>query len=156
MRTMKAADLATGVFITLLGVVTLAASLQIKGQAGERLSPATLPILVGCMILAAGILQTQAAWRYKGDEKIVAWPGSFGRKRVLINIGLMAVYEALLEPLGFVLSTLIYITAGVWYLGKYRWWTPPLTGLLSAVVVLLVFIDFLGLSFPLGPLELFL
>ncbi len=154
MRTLRSADLATGVFMTLLGIVTLSQSCQIKGQAGERLSPATLPILIGFMILAAGIMQFYAGWRYKGEEKIIAWPDDFGRKRVLISIGLMIVYLALLEPLGFVLSTLVFITAGVWYLGKYHWWVAPLTGLLSALVVLLVFIDFLGLSFPLGPLEL--
>ena len=155
MRTFKAADLATGVFLILLGIVALAAATQIQGQAGERLSPATMPILVGFMILAAGLGQTVIAWRYKGEEKPIAWPDRPGRRRVLIMIGIMIVYMALLEPLGFPLATLIYITAGTWFLGRYRWWVAPLCGVLSALTVLFVFNDFLGLSFPLGPLELF-
>lgn len=154
MRTLKSADLATGAFVAILGIVTLVASVQIKGQASERLSPATLPILIGCMLLAVGATQLVTAWRYAGEERIIAWPNARGRRRVLINIGLMVAFLALLEPLGFPLATLIYITAGVWYLGGYRWWVPPTTGLLSALIVLFVFIDFLGLSFPIGPLEL--
>ncbi|HEX9017468.1 MAG TPA: tripartite tricarboxylate transporter TctB family protein [Chloroflexota bacterium] len=155
MRTLKAADLTVGVFMTLLAILTLSQAVQIKAQAGDRLSPATMPIVVGCMILAAGIAQVVVAWRYNGEEKIVAWPDRVGGRRVLINIGIMIVYLALLEPLGFPLATLVYITAGTFYLGRYRWWVAPLTGLLSSLTVLLVFIDFLGLSFPIGPLDLF-
>lgn len=154
MRTLKAADLATGVFLILLGIVALAAATQIQGQAGERLSPATMPILVGCMILAAGLGQIVVAWRYSGEGRLIAWPDPLGRRRVLIMIGIMIVYLALLEPLGFPLATLIYITAGTWFLGKYRWWVAPLCGILSALTVLFVFNEFLGLSFPLGPLDL--
>lgn len=154
MKTLKAADIATGVFMTLLGIVALAAATQIQGQAGERLSPATMPILVGCMILAAGLGQAVRAWRYTGEEKLIAWPDRLGKRRVLTMIGIMIVYMALLEPLGFPLATLIFITAGTWYLGRYRWWIAPLCGILSALTVLFVFNDFLELSFPLGPLDL--
>jgi putative tricarboxylic transport membrane protein len=155
MRTLRAADLVTGILMAFLGIVTLAAATKIQAQAGDRLSPATMPILVGCMLLAAGIGQIVIAWRFDGEEKVIAWPDSSGRRRVLISIGFMIVYLALLEPLGFPLATLIYITAGIWYLGRYRWWVPPLCGLLCALTVLFVFNDLLGLSFPLGPLDLF-
>ena len=154
MRTLRAADMATGIFMVLLGVVALVAATHIQGQAGERLSPATMPILVGCMILAAGLGQTVQAWRYNGEEKLIAWPDQLGKRRVLTMIGIMIVYMALLEPLGFPLASLIFITAGTWYLGRYRWWVAPLCGILGALTVLFVFNDFLGLSFPLGPLEL--
>ncbi len=153
-RTLKAADIAAGVFLSLLGVVALAASTRIQGQVGERLSPATMPILVGCMILAAGLGQTVLAWRYNGEEKPIAWPDRLGKRRVLAMISIMVVYMALLEPLGFPLASMLFITIGTWYLGRYRWWVAPLCGILSALTVLFVFNDFLELSFPLGPLEL--
>ena len=153
-RTLRAADLATGTFMTALAILTLIASFQISGTVGERLHPRTLPVIIGWMILAAGIALFVNGWRYRGEPKAIAWPDAMGKRRVLINIGLMVVYLALLEPLGFPVATLLYITAGVWYLGKYRWWVAPLCGLLSAITVLFVFIDFLGLGFPLGLLDL--
>ncbi|MCL4533817.1 MAG: tripartite tricarboxylate transporter TctB family protein [Bacteroidetes bacterium] len=154
-RTLRSADLATGAFMTILGILTLIASFQIAGNAGERVHPRTLPIIVGWMILAAGVTLFVNGWRYRGQPKILDWPDAQGSRRVLFSILLMIVFLALLEPLGFPLSTLIFITAGTWYLGRYRWWVPPLCGALSALTVLVVFIDFLELSFPLGLLELF-
>ncbi len=153
-RTLRAADLATGAFMTILGILTLVASFQIVGTAGERLHPRTLPVIIGWMIVAAGIGLLVSGWRYRGEPRIIDWPDPQGKRRVLTMILFMIVYMALLEPLGFPLATLVFITAGTWHLGRYRWWVAPLTGVLSALTVLFVFIDFLGLSFPLGLLEL--
>ena len=59
----------------------------------------------------------------------------------------------LLEPVGLPLGTLFFVSFLVWYLGRYRFWLAALCGLATALVVLLVFIVFLGLTFPIGPLE---
>ncbi len=153
-RTLRSADLATGAFMTILGILTLFASFQIAGNAGERVHPRTLPIIVGWMILAGGLTLFVGGWRYHGPPRFLEWPDTQGSRRVLVTIALMILYLALTEPLGFPLATLLFITVGTWYLGNYRWWVPPLCGLLSAITVLSVFMDFLELSFPLGLLEL--
>ncbi len=153
-RTLRAADLAAGGFLAVLGILTLIASFQIAGTAGERLHPRTLPVILGWMILAAGVALFVNGWRYRGEEKVIDWPDAKGKRRVLISILCMIVYMALLEPLGFPLATLLFIALLTRYLGHYRVWAAALCGLGSALVVLLLFIDFLGLSFPLGLLEL--
>jgi putative tricarboxylic transport membrane protein len=152
-RTLRSADLATGIFMIVLAILTLMASFQIEGTAGERVHPRTLPVILGWMVLAGGVALFVNAWRYQGQPKAIDWPDAQGGRRVLITIALMVVYLALLEPLGFPVATLLFITAGTWFLGRYRWWVGPLCGLVSALVVLFVFMDFLELSLPLGLLE---
>lgn len=153
-RTLRAADMAAGGFLTALGILTLIASFQIAGTAGERLHPRTLPVILGWMILAGGIALFVNGWRYRGEEKPIDWPSDTGGRRVWISILCIVIYMALLAPLGFPLATMVFITLLTWYLGRYRLWAAALCGLASAMVVLFLFIDFLGLSFPLGPLEL--
>ncbi|MGE5620425.1 MAG: tripartite tricarboxylate transporter TctB family protein [Sphingomonadaceae bacterium] len=153
-RTMRAADIAAGGFLTALGIVALMASFQIAGTAGERLHPRTLPIILSWMILAGGIALFVNGLRYRGEEKPIDWPSAKGRRRVLISILFIIVYMALLDPLGFPLATMMFITLLTRFLGRYRVWAAALCGLASGLVVLLLFIDLLGLSFPLGPLEL--
>jgi hypothetical protein len=62
-------------------------------------------------------------------------------------------YAALIEPLGFPLITTLFVTALAWYLGDYRPWAMLLLGAASGVIVYYVFMEFLGLNFPLGLLE---
>lgn len=154
MRTLRSADKATGIFLAILGLATLVASMQIAGIEGDRMHPRTLPILLGWMVLAAGLAMAIGARRYRGQEKLIDWPDSGGKRRVLVTLVTMMVYLALLEPLGFPLSTLLFISFLVWYLGRYRLRWAVLCGVATAAVVLFLFIMFLGLTFPLGPLEL--
>ncbi|MGI5835526.1 MAG: tripartite tricarboxylate transporter TctB family protein [Chloroflexota bacterium] len=154
MRTLRSADLATGLFLSGLAILTLLASMQIAGTAGERVHPRTLPVLLGWMILAGGIGLTVTGWRYRGEPKLIAWPDRDGTRRVLITLAGLVVYMATLESLGFPLSSLVFISFMVWYLGRYRLWAAILCGLASAAAILFLFIMFLGLTFPLGLLEL--
>lgn len=154
MRTLRSADLATGISLSALAIITLLASTQIAGTAGERLHPRTLPVILGWMILAGGILLAWNGWRYRGEPKPVGWPDREGVSRVLITLASLVVYLATLESLGFPLSSLLFISFLVWYLGRYRPWIAILCGLASAAAILFLFIMFLGLTFPLGLLEL--
>lgn len=153
-KSLRAADLATGIFLAAFSTVMLLASIQIAGTAGERLHPRILPVIVSTMLLIGGLGLAIAGWRSRGEPKPIDWPDAFGKRRVLIVIASMVVYLALLDPMGFPLATLLFITWQTWYLGRYRWWANLLCGLTSALVVLFLFVDFLGLSFPIGPLEL--
>jgi len=67
----------------------------------------------------------------------------------------LALYIALMNPLGMPISTALYIAFSVWYLrrGRHRVLVAVITGVISGVVVLYLFIHFLELSFPVGPLQ---
>ena len=151
MRTQRSADIAGGCFLALLGLVTLLAASQITGGLEERLPPRTLPYTVGVIILISGALLAIRSWRFRGEDPVIKWPDRRGTIRVLITLVSLGIYLALMEPLGLPLSTFLYVSFTVWYLGKYRIWYPLLIGFLSGSISYLVFIYLLELSFPPGP-----
>ncbi len=151
MRTQRSADIAGGCFLVFLGLVTLCAASRITGGLEERLPPRTLPYTVGVIILVCGALLAVRSWRLRGEDPAIKWPDRRGVIRVLITLVSVGVYLALMDPLGLPLSTFLYVSFTVWYLGKYRFWYPLLIGFLSGVISYLVFIYLLELSFPAGP-----
>ena len=151
LRTQRSADIAGGCFLVFLGLFTLFAASKITGGVEERLPPRTLPYTVGALILISGALVAIRSWRFHGEDPVIKWPDRRGTIRVLITLVSLALYLALMDPLGLPLSTFLYVSFTVWYLGKYRLWYPLLIGFLSGAISYLVFIYLLELSFPVGP-----
>jgi len=151
LRTQRSADIAGGCFLVFLGLFTLFAASMITGGLDERLPPRTLPYTVGVIILVSGALLAIRSWRFHGEDPVIKWPDRRGTIRVLITLITLGIYLALLDPLGLPLSTFLYVSFTVWYLGKYRIWYPLLIGFLSGAISYLVFVYLLELSFPAGP-----
>jgi hypothetical protein len=151
LRTQRSADIAGGCFLIFLGLATLFAASKITGGLEERLPPRTLPYTVGVIILICGALLAIRSWRLRGEDSVIKWPDRRGVIRVLITLVSVGVYLALMDPLGLPLSTFLYVSFTVWYLGKYRLWYPLLIGFLSGAISYIVFIYLLELSFPVGP-----
>ncbi len=152
MKTQRSADIACGIFLAALGVVVLIAARQITGGMEERLPPRTLPYVMGFTILIPGLLLSLRAWRFKGEDPKIHWPDRTGARHVIVVLLAMAVYVALITPLGMPISTGLFIAFTVWYL-----WTGLrgliyglITGAISGLVVYYLFIRFLELSFPVG------
>lgn len=155
MRTLKSADLATGTMLGLLGLATLLASRGIKGMAGQSLDPRTLPSLVGWGLLVIGGGIVLLATRYRGDPVPVQWPDRQGLRRIAVAFVSLVLYMGVMDSLGFPITTTFFVAGLSWYLGRYRVWASLLLGLVTGLLVHFVFIEFLGLGFPLGLLELF-
>ena len=159
LRTQKPADIASGAFFALLGLVIVIGAFRIStgmDGMGGHLPPRTLPLTMGIILFLSGVGLTLRAYLYGGEDPAIAWPDRTGAKRVLTALVILAVYIALIKPLGFPLSTWFYVSVMSWYLGKYRIPYCLLLGFLSGAVVYGLFIRFLELSFPVGSfLELF-
>jgi len=155
MQTQKSADMGAGCFIAFLGVVVLFAATKITGGLEERLPPRTLPYVLGFTILIAGIMLAVKSWRFQGENPAIKWPDKSGMARVIVVVVSLGTYIALIEPLGMPIATAIYVAFGVWYLwiGRHAILYAILTGLLSGATVFYLFIRFLELSFPVGPLQ---
>ena len=151
MRTQRSGDIAGGCFLAFLGLITIFAASRITGGLEERLPPRTLPYVVGVIILVSGALLAIRSWRFHGEDPVIKWPSRRGAIRILVTLVSLALYLALMNPLGLPLSTFLYVSFTVWYLGKYRLWYPLLIGFLSGAISYLVFIYLLELSFPVGP-----
>ena len=152
MKTQRSADIVAGCFLSILGLIVVFAAMGIKGGMDERLPPRTLPYVLGCTMIGAGAILAFKSWRPRGKETFINWPGRAGATRVLVTLASLAIYIALIELLGLPIDTLLFVSFLVWYLGRYRIIYSAMIGLVSAAVVYFLFIVFLELSFPVGPL----
>ena len=155
MKTTKSADITSGCLAVILGAVVLYAATGITGGMEERLPPRTLPYILGAAILAAGIMLVIRSWRFQGENPSIKWPDRRGAVRVIVILVSLAIYIALIDILGMPISTFLYVSFTVWYLwiGRHGIFVALITGSLSAAVVMYLFIQFLELSFPLGPFQ---
>jgi len=152
LRSQRKCDTVAGAFIALLGAVVIVAASQIRGDVEERLPPRTLPYVVGFMTFAGGLLLAVKSHRFRGEDPEIEWPEKDGWVRIGVNLLLLALFTALMDPLGMPITTALYVATAIWYMDRKRILAALLTGAGSAVVVYYLFIKLLGLTFPLGPL----
>jgi len=152
LRSQRKCDIVAGGVIALLGAVVILAASQIRGDVEERLPPRTLPYAVGFMTLAGGVALAVKSHRFRGEDPEIQWPEKDGWIRIGVNLLLLALYTALMNPLGMPIATALYVAAAIGYMDRKRILTALLAGAGSAAVVYYLFIRLLGLTFPLGPL----
>ncbi|QFT85247.1 Tripartite tricarboxylate transporter TctB family protein [Halomonas sp. THAF12] len=112
----------------------------------EAVGPKTFPHLL------AVVLSLSSLYLIVRPDPDNAWPWSRTGAELLIAVAVLIVYTALLQPLGFILSTLLALGTLCWRMGA-----PPVrayvTGGVAGVVVFLIFNFALDLALPLGPLS---
>jgi len=151
-KTLRAGDIASGIFLVIIGGVTLIAALQIRSSIGGMLHPATLPvILAGLLVVGGGWLIVRARAKSYTDQPI-DWPSREGWRNWGVALAMMMLYAALMQPLGFLLTTLLFITAFIWYFGKSKTWVAFAWGLGTVLFIYVLFIWLLQMAFPAGIL----
>lgn len=112
----------------------------------ETVGPETFPTMLA-VVLVAGSLYLMIKPDPDGQ-----WPVGKSAFELVISLVVLVVYTLLLEPLGFVIATTLAVGTLSWRMGAAP--RPAfLTGLLSAVVVFVLFNYGLSLSLPAGLLE---
>ena len=150
MKTLRPADIAVGCFLAVLGLFILYAASLIRVGVERALSPRTFPAVIGFLILSCGIGLAVKSWRFRGEDLKINWPD---REGIRINLGslvLMVIYTLLMNPLGFPLSTFLYVTASIWFLKPSKWITAILIGLIFGFISYYVFIRSAEALFPDG------
>lgn len=150
MKTQRSADIVVGFFITLLGIFVLFASTTITGGAAHRLPPRTFPIVVGSLLFFCGIGLVFKAWRLRGVDLVIKWPDREGIRTIAVTLAGLAVFIALMNPLGLPLAAFLYVTFSIWYLKRSKWLTAIVIGLMTGGISYYLFIRLLELSFPEG------
>jgi hypothetical protein len=154
LATRRSTDIATGVFLAVLGLTAAAAATGIDEGAGGQLHPRTFPMILGGLLVIGGAaLALQAAAAKSGGAKAIAWPDRDGRKMILIAMAGLAFYVAVSQLLGFIISTLIFVPGFIRFFGRYRYWVAGSCALGLAAFIYLVFIRLLQLTLPIGPLS---
>jgi len=149
MTTQRSADIFSGVFLAAIGAVVVIAAFELKSVFGERLPPRTLPVALGSVTILAGILLSVRAYLHKGESLVVDWPDREGWIRLAVTFTCLVVYLVLIETLGIAVSSLVFSFILIYYLDG-RWIRALCVGIITSIIIQVVFVTILQLSFPPG------
>jgi putative tricarboxylic transport membrane protein len=138
-------DRLTGLALLALAVAYGIAAGGYQAMIGDPLGPAVFPM---ALAITLGLLSLYLIVR---PDREPDWPrGRALLKQVLTLVAFVA-YAYLLEPLGFVVSTLLAVAVLGWLLGA-RLWQAGAAGVAIALVLFVLFDTLLGLPLPAGVL----
>ena len=151
------ADRIIFVLILVLAAVYFYATEQIYSyEFGDPLGPKAFPRLLGISLLITAALLLTEMWRARKTQPQNKKQQPAGDKRYLLVVGGVviwtAIYFRLFVPLGYLLSTTIYLLVLMAYFNRGRWTANVLTSVLFCVISYLLFTKALGVSLPRGVL----
>jgi putative tricarboxylic transport membrane protein len=141
-------DMIGGVLLILAGIGVILYSIRL--QVGTILSPLPgfFPFLVGFMIIVLSLILLIQG--FLGRSKA---PQPFGNwQRPSTMVACMSAYAAILEPLGYVLSTIFIAAITLRILGVMSWKVISLSSLILSVGAYFLFTRMLGVELPAGIL----
>ncbi|NVN55364.1 tripartite tricarboxylate transporter TctB family protein [bacterium Scap17] len=112
----------------------------------ESIGPETFPTLLSIVLALSSLY---LILRPDPDQQ---WPWSRTGAEMVLAIVILCLYTALLEPLGFIVTTTAAVGTLCWRMGS-RPIRAYVTGLLGGIVVFALFNFVLELPLPLGILE---
>lgn len=152
-------DLITGSVVMLGAVAMFVASANLKDFAAIGVGASFMPRLTALLLFIVGLVIVSSTWRTGGRnrEPLKAQesePGVFGGlPAVLLSIVLMFIYLALLDPLGFLLSSVLYAFAQMIVLtkdGNRRYMVFAVSSLVTAIAAYYLFVNVFDISLPAG------
>ncbi len=161
-------DLIAAAILIVFGTYIVAVGLKIPlGVATDPLGPRTFPVALGAGIVICGILLAAGALVFRGvprsrtsaldvDDDEVAEAGPASPVRLISAIAVTGVYLLLFEPLGYLLSTPMYVLAVLLLHGGAPRRALLITPVAVTVVLYATFKYGLLIPVPEGMLEPFL
>jgi putative tricarboxylic transport membrane protein len=151
----RSADRVTAALLLAFAVAFSAGALksyQWWGSGGP--GPAFLPFWLGLVmsLLALGLLIRSIRQTHPGESWL---PRGEGLRDLLVVLGATIAFVALLNVLGMVIGTALYLAVLIGYLGKHRWWVTLCVAVAAAGFNWLVFVHWLRVPFPEGKLWIF-
>ncbi|MBF5005505.1 tripartite tricarboxylate transporter TctB family protein [Diaphorobacter caeni] len=111
------------------------------------------PMRIGIAVAIAALCAAWQAFRHKGDELFVTWSQLKSVAQVLVPL---TIYIALIGTLGIYVASALFIAAFMRFAGGYPWWKSVALGVVTNVIVFVVFEIQFKVPLPKGPLEAWL
>lgn len=124
-------------------------------QIGDPLGPRAFPYLVGIgLLVAGGWLLLEMLQSKKAAQPATHAESEDRRHLILIGavVAWLAIYFALFERLGFLLSTPVFLFVLMAYLNRGKWMANGLTSVLFTLGAYALFNHVLGVPLAKGPL----
>lgn len=146
---MNRLETTAGALMLAVGVAVLVGAWDfpflLKGVPG----PGFLPFLISLGIIASGVVLVIRANKQPARAN-VTWPPLSGWARVALMLATMAASFWLLEALGFLVVTAVFMAVMVYCLGERSWRILGTVPVLSALGLYLVFAVWLRVPLPKG------
>jgi len=147
---MKRLDQITGAILFVASIWYTFEATRMPLVAGKAPGSGWLPLLLGVlMAFLAALLFLTASRRPVSQDKSVVWPKGEG---LVNNVGILvalAVSVALLELLGYIVSTFVFLLGLTLLLGRYDW--KLTTGMAAISTGVLYWVFKIWLEIPLPP-----
>ena len=128
-------------------------------ELGDPLGPQVFPILIGLGLAVSGVLLHVEAWRKQQAEDPAGKPPARHRARYeyALLAGMAAwtaAYYAAFEPVGYILSTIVYLFGLLCVFQSGRWLLNLACACAFTAVASIVFGHFLNVVLPSGVLPI--
>jgi putative tricarboxylic transport membrane protein len=153
---MKFNDALIGAVLLALSVAIMVAALGYPHIPGQNVGPGAFPGLLAVLLGACSVMLIARGLRERAGGRWItpgAWLRSPGPLRnFLVTVGSLLFYIFASEPLGFIPSGVIVLSAMMWTLGVRRRWILPIA-LFVTLLIHTVFYKGLRVPLPWGVLQ---
>ena len=135
-----------------IGIAMLIGSAKLKLGTFQKPGPGFMPFLTGCSLALLGfILSISSLKLHNGTQEISI--KKFLKKGVQSLIASI-IYVFLIDSLGFIVTTFLFIFILLKIMGTRKWFTPFFISLITVGLSYLIFIFWLRINFPRGILRI--
>ena len=149
---MKKSELTAAALVLAVGIALLVGAFAFPFLQAGVPGPGFLPLLIAVSILAAGLALVAGTVRRTTLAGNPHWPAMSGWWRVIAMMIALTVAFLLLEALGFLIVTTIFMAAMIYCLGERSWRVLAMVPPLSAIALYAVFAVWLRVPLPKGIL----
>jgi putative tricarboxylic transport membrane protein len=148
----KRNDIIGGLFFLAAGIFFAVYSQRVDIGTMEEPGPGFLPLWAGVLLSILSALLIAKSWFKKFEVGDAFFPEYDSWKRVFMVVLSLIVYNLLLAPLGFVLTTFLFVVFLVKFIFPQPWLRTIVTAGLSTAGAQIIFVNLLEIQFPKGLL----
>jgi putative tricarboxylic transport membrane protein len=143
------ADIAGSLILILVGIVAIIGAIGLHVGTPTEPQPGFFPFMSGAFILVLSSIILVQGWLGRGNR-----PAKFGevRRPALLVVALIA-FVAVLEPLGYLITSLIIVALVLRIMGIRSWRVLLTTSFAMSIGTFVLFDRLLGIALPVGILS---
>jgi putative tricarboxylic transport membrane protein len=147
---MKKADLITGIVLLILSGLVIGEALRMPPSASFGPGAGFLPFWVGVILAVLAVLLLASVWTRQVTKKdtISPFPGKKALLAVTGVLGGLAAYIFLIEVLGFLVDTFLYVAFLLGVVERERWRMTVFVALFTTVGLYVIFQVLLTIGLP--------
>jgi hypothetical protein len=155
--TERFANTISGLFLLVLAVVAGALASGLPTTITDQYAgPSFMPTLLSiCLAASAAAVVVKAQIKPSG-RRMPGWSGAdlAGATRIGVVVAATAAYNLLLQPVGYLLTTVLYLVVLLRYM-KVSWWLSISLSLLVTILIYAMFTIWLQVILPMGLIEIY-